>query len=113
MTKIVVGVALRDRLGESGARELSELVTRHSEAVRGEVVDICNTRLNGSTIEFSDRLSEAKIELLEKMAEVKVELTDRLADMRVEWLRWSFVFWIGQAATMFAALAMFAQWIRP
>lgn len=109
MAKIVVGLALRDRLGDSGSRELNEFVSRHSDAVRAEAMEICNARVNGLTAE----ILEVKTELLEKIGDLKVDLTERLAAMRVELLRWSFVFWIGQVAAMFGAMAMFAQWIRP
>lgn len=77
------------------------------------MVNICTGRVNGATTEMTDRLAEAKTELLEKIGDLKVELTGRLADMRVELLRWSFLFWIGQVAAMFAAMAMLAEWIRP
>jgi hypothetical protein len=113
MAKVVIGVALRDRLGENGARELSEFVERHSEAVRADVVTICSGSMNGATAEMSTRLSEAKTELAVTIADVKVALIDRLAELRVELLRWSFVFWVGQVAAMFAAMAMFAEWLRP
>jgi hypothetical protein len=113
MSKIVVGLALRDRLGENGTRELDEFVASHSKAVRAEVMDICNARVGAATLAFGDRVSESKNELLERIADLKVGLTDRLGDMRAELLRWSFVFWLGQVAAMFAAMAMFAEWIRP
>ena len=47
------------------------------------------------------------------LADLKVELSDKLAIMRVEILRWSFLFWIGQVAALFAAMTMLAEWIRP
>lgn len=124
MRKIVAGVALRDRLGEHGTRELSEFVEQHSESVRADVVNIFTERLDDTKIvlatqladvkvELADRIADVKVELSEKIGGAKVELTNRLAEMRVELLRWSFVFWIGQVAALFAAMAMLAEWIRP
>ena len=121
MGKIAVGVALRDRLGDDGARALSDFVEQHSDVWRVEVVNTCTEHLDGRFHEYARR-SEV-IEGLERvtnmlatkteLADVKVELADKLADMRVEILRWSFLFWIGQVAALFGAMAMLAQWIRP
>jgi hypothetical protein len=113
MVKMVVGVALRERLGEHGTRELGEFVERHSESVRSDVVNICTERLDETRIVLAAQIADVKAELSDKIADVKVELSGRLADLRVELLRWSFLFWVGQVAALFAAMAMFAEWIRP
>lgn len=113
MRKFVAGVALRDRLGEHGTRELSEFVEQHSESARADVVNTFTERLDDTKMELADRIADAKVELSEKIGGAKVELTNRLAEMRVELLRWSFLFWIGQVAALFAAMAMLAEWIRP
>lgn len=115
MGKIVVGIVLRDRLGEDGARALSEFVEQHSEAWRAEVVDTCSDRLNGRLHDYAKRseVGEGFERMVNMLADVKVELSDKLAGMRVEILRWSFLFWIGQVAALFAAMTMLAEWIRP
>jgi len=113
MFKIVAGVALRERLGEHGTRELGEFVDRHSESVRADVVNICTERLDETRIALGAQIADVRFELSEKIGDVKVELSGRLADLRVELLRWSFLFWVGQVAALFAAMAMFAEWIRP
>ena len=113
MRKIVAGVALRDRLGEHGTRQLSEFVEQHCESVRGDVVNIFTERLDDTKIVLAAQLADVKVELAEKIGNAKVELTSRLAEMRVELLRWSFLFWIGQVAALFGAMAMLAEWIRP
>ena len=113
MRKIVAGIALRDRLGESGTRELSEFVEQHSESVRADVITIVTERLDDTKIVLAAQIGDLKADLAEKIADVKVELSDRLSDLRVELLRWSFLFWIGQVAALFTAMAMLAEWIRP
>ena len=109
MGKIAVGIALRDRLGEDGARALSEFVEQHSEARRTEVVNTCMETFEGRLHHYATNVLVTKAEL----ADVKIELTSRLSDLRVELLRWSFLFWIGQVAALFTAMAMLADWIRP
>lgn len=128
MAKIVVGFALHERLGPGGARELNELIEQHSERVRADMVTACEMSVNTAKMELADRIGATKVELAERfvvtladtrtqlikeIAGVRVDLSETLAVMRGELLRWSFAFWIGQVAAMFAALAMFAQWIRP
>lgn len=114
--KIVVGVALRDRLGESGTRELTEFAKRHSDEVRSDVMEMCDTQVAALSTEIADRFAavDAKLsELSGTIGDLKIDLIGRLAEMRVELLRWTFLFWIGQFAAvmtaMFAAFALFAE----
>lgn len=113
MRKIAAGLALRDRLGEQGTRELSECVEQHCESMRADVVNIVTERLDDTKSALVAQIADVKVELSEKIGGAKVELTSRLAEMRVELLRWSFLFWIGQVAALFAAMATLAEWIRP
>lgn len=115
MGKIAVGIALRDRLGEDGARALSEFVEQHSEGWRTEVVNTCTEKLDGRLQDYARRseVSQGFERMANTLADLKVELSDKLASMRVEILRWSFLFWIGQVAALFAAMTMLAEWIRP
>jgi hypothetical protein len=117
MAKPVVGLALRDRLGDSGARELNEFVGRHCEDVRSDMVAMCNTRVTNVSTEITERFADVRTEMTERIGDLKTDLSERLARLRVELLRWTFMFWIGQFTAMLAALvaamAVFAQWIRP
>lgn len=135
MAKIAVGLVLRERLGESGARELTDFVERHSDEVKSEVMDMCNTRVTGLSVEIAEvntelsekvadvktelsaRIAEVKTDVAERIAELRADMTEKLGEIRVDLLRWSFVFWIGQFTAMLAALvaamAVFVQWIRP
>ena len=111
--KIVVGLALRERLGENGTRELTEFAKRHSDEVRSDVMDVCDTQVAGLSSEIADRFAgvDTKLsELSKTIDDLKIDLIGRLADMRVELLRWTFVFWVGQFAAMFAVLAAFEAW---
>ena len=119
MGKIVVGVALRDRLGEAGARELSDYIEQQGDVWRADAVNTCTDRFNTRLQNYAgksevldgfnkviDRLADTKIELADRMSATKIELGDRLSEMRVELLRWSFAFWIGQVAVMAGAMAL-------
>jgi hypothetical protein len=108
MKNIAVGLALRDRLGESATRQLTEFVDRHSSEARSDVMEMCNTQVAGLSTEIAT--------LSDRISDLKIDLNGRLAELRVELLRWTFLFWVGQFAAvmtaMFAALALFAQWFR-
>ena len=92
MTKVPVGLALRDCLGENGVRDLNDYVEEHRNAWRVEVVNAVAERLDYQLKECAKREDIARVE--KQMSETKVEM-----------LRWSFLFWIGQVATIAALLA--------
>ena len=92
MTKVPVGLALRDCLGENGVRDLNDYVEEHRSAWRVEVVNAVAERLDYRLKECAKREDIARVE--KQMSETKVEM-----------LRWSFLFWIGQVATIFALLS--------
>ena len=114
--KNILGAALRERLGESGTRDLAEFMARHSNEVRSDVMEMCDTQVAALSTDIADRFAgvDRKLsELSETIGDLKIDLIARLAEMRVELLRWTFLFWIGQFAAvmtaMFAAFALFAD----
>ena len=90
--KVPVGVALRDCLGEDGVRDLNDYMEEHRHAWRVEVVNAIAERLDYRLKECAKREDIARVE--KQMSETKVEI-----------LRWSFLFWIGQVATIAALLS--------
>jgi len=106
MGKIIVGVALRDRLGEDGARALSEYVEQHAELWRADVVSSCTERIDTRLQHYAGKndVLDGFNKVVDKLADTKIELSDRLSNMRVEMLRWSFVFWLGQILAIAAIL---------
>jgi hypothetical protein len=76
------------------------------EAVKREwtedVVTLVSERFERRLAEEIGRCrSELLQELHESIAAVRAEIgtvRDEMANMRVEWLRWSFLFWLGQVA---------------
>lgn len=100
MRRVVVGVALRDRLGEDGARGLDEYVESAGEVWRTNVINACTDR-------FDARLQECAKP--NEMNEGFARIVNQLADTRVEILRWSFAFWLGQVAVIVAFMAFIAR----
>jgi len=91
-----VGLALRDRLGENGVRDLETYIEQHEENRRTDVVNQITERLDFRMNECAKR---------NEMLEGFSRIVDRMADMKVELLRWSFAFWIGEVAVIMAMLS--------
>lgn len=91
MRKVSVGLALRERLGESGVRDLNEYVSEHGEAWRVEMVNAIAERVDLRMNECAKR---------NEMSDGFSRVVTQMADMKVELLRWSFAFWVGQVAVI-------------
>jgi hypothetical protein len=96
MTRVPFGLALRERLGENGARDLEDYMEKHREAGRVDVVNAVSERLDYRISECARR---------EDMVNGFARVEKQMAEMKVEMLRWSFVFWIGQVATIAVLLS--------
>lgn len=88
--------ALRGRLGDDGVAALAEVFEERDHAL-----------LNLSTDRFERRLSEECAKLRAEIGELRTELREQCAALRVEiagvradFIKWSFLFWAGQAATI-------------
>jgi hypothetical protein len=73
-------------------------------------------QLAGVRVEFRDQLAGFKAEYQGELADLRSEMRreqmqtrsafrEEMAGLRVEVLRWSFLFWLGQTATIFGVLA--------
>ena len=91
MTRVPVGLALRDRLGENGVRDLETYIEQHEENRRTDVVNRITERLDFRMSECAKR---------NEMTDGFSRVVSQMADMKVELLRWSFAFWIGQLAVI-------------
>ena len=91
MTRVPVGLALRDRLGENGVRDLETYIEQHEENRRTDVVNRITERLDFRMNECAKR---------NEMTDGFSRVVSQMADMKVELLRWSFAFWIGQLAVI-------------
>jgi len=91
-----VGLALRDRLGEHGVRDLENYIEQHEQNRRTGVVNQITERLDFRMNECAKR---------NEMIDGFSRIVDRMADMKSELVRWSFVFSIGQVAVIMALLS--------
>ena len=91
MTRVPMGLALRDRLGENGVRDLETYIEEHEENRRTVVVNQITERLDFRMNECAKR---------NEMTDGFSRVVSQMADMKVELLRWSFAFWIGQLAVI-------------
>ena len=96
MKKVPVGLALRDRLGDNGVRDLNDYLDDHREAWRDDVVNAITERMDYRFKECAKR---------EEMIQAFSRVAQQLAETKVELLRWSFAFWIGEVATIAALLS--------
>ena len=96
MPRVPVGLALRDRLGENGVRDLETYIEQHEENRRTDVVNQITERLDFRMNECAKR---------NEVTDGFSRIVDRMADMKVELLRWSFAFWIGEVAVIMALLS--------
>ena len=103
MKKVPVGLALRDRLGETGVRDLDDYTREHGETWRVNVVDAMSERLDSRFSTLDYRFSECAKR--EDMIVAFSRVEKQIDANKVEILRWSFVFWIGQVATIAVLLS--------
>lgn len=95
MRRVPVSPALRERLGDDGARELNDFVEQHADMWRSDVVNTCTDRFDGRLHDYARR---------SEVSEGFERIVNKLADLRVEMLRWSFAFWLGQILAIAAIL---------
>lgn len=96
MAKVLVGMALRDRLGESGARDFVDYVEQQEQNWRADVVNQLTERLDLRMSECARR---------NEMTDGFSRIAAQMADTKVEILRWSFAFWVGQVAVIAVLLS--------
>jgi hypothetical protein len=96
MTRVPVGLALRDRLGESGVRDLEIYIEQHEENRRTDVVNQITERLDFRMDQCAKR---------NEMTDGFARVVNQMADVKVELLRWSFAFWVGQVVVVAVLLS--------
>ena len=97
MARVPVGLALRDRLGDNGVRDLETYIEQHEENRRTDVVNQITERLDFRMNECAKR---------NEMTDGFSRVVCKIADAKVELLRWSFAFWIGQVAAIAVLLSI-------
>lgn len=82
-------VALRERLGDSGSAALADVFKERDEIL-----------MNVVTERFERRLTEECAKLRSEMVQLRADLRVDITNARADFIKWSFLFWVGQAATV-------------
>jgi hypothetical protein len=112
-----VPAALLERLGEDAGAALTAMISAHDKAQVEYVVKQCSERFERRLVEETSTLrvemiqlgSDIRGELARFRTEFRGELTslrEEMASGRFELIKWVFMFWIGQVATIFGLLAV-------
>ena len=62
---------------------------------------------------MEQRFAQSDIKLEQRMAELRAGFRSALADQRAELIKWMFVFWAGNVATMAGLMLAFVHLMRP
>lgn len=98
MERSRVPLALRDRLGEPAIAGLLEFTETGHSTWRDEVLSMAADRFDRR---LTEEISTLRVEVANAIGTVRQEI----AVGRVEFIRWSFLFWIGQVAVIAGLLA--------
>ena len=98
METAFVPPALRARLGDEATLGLLELLETTNRAWRDDLLEIATERFERR---LSEELGALRIEMVNGFAAIRQEM----AAMRFDLIKWSFLFWIGQVATLGGLIA--------
>ena len=93
-----VGLALRNRLGEEGMRDLDEYMDQRLDAGRAEMVNAVTDRLDTRFSALDYRFKECAKR--DDMVEGFARITNQMLEQKAEILRWNFVFWLGELSAI-------------
>ncbi|HXG54175.1 MAG TPA: hypothetical protein VNJ03_02235 [Vicinamibacterales bacterium] len=100
-----VSVALQGRLGAEATGGLLQLLDHSHREARDDVIVACTER-------FERRLVEEMSSLRVQIAQVEATLRGEMAAGRVEFIKWSFIFWIGQVLAMIGMVSILLRPLR-
>ena len=102
--RVMVPVALRDRLGDDAAHAFNDYIESSGENWRRDVTTACTERMDVRIENLASR---------EDLAEGFARIAQEMGNIRVELLRWSFAFWISQVAATTALMALLIRLLQP
>jgi hypothetical protein len=97
MTVISIPRIIQERLTPEGAEALVGILDKIEERTQKVTLEIAEERFERRVSQVESRL-EAKIETL------RAELTGKIAQTEARLIRWMFLFWIGQFASIVGVL---------
>lgn len=113
----VVVRALRETLGDEAMGGLQTFVDDAGREWKEEVLLIAADRFNHR---LGEEIGALRLDMAKEFAAVRIETAKEFAAMRVElaakqvnFLKWSFLFWVGQLAAMTGIMALLLRTIIP
>ena len=96
---------LESRLGPAAAAGLVQLLDHSQGRVKEEVMTVCLER-------FDRRIAEEVSGLRVQIAQSESTLRGDIAAGRVEFIKWSFIFWVGQVLAVTGILTVLLRVVR-
>jgi hypothetical protein len=93
--------SLAERLGSDGTQGLVTLLA----STRTEWSDEVLTAADRFERRLGTEISALRLDMSRDLSALRVDVARDTAALRVELLKWSFLFWVGQVATMAGLLA--------
>lgn len=104
MTVITIPKILREKLSDEGAEALVELLdktgTRSEESMLDRAEDKFENRVAQLEVKLEKRFAELETKFEKRFAQLEVKIAESRADI----IRWMFIFWIGQFASIVGVL---------
>jgi hypothetical protein len=92
--------ALRQRLGDDGVAALASVFEERDQAVLNLATERFERRLAEECAKLRAEIGRLRTELREQCALLRAEFRIELAGQRADFIKWSFLFWAGQAVTI-------------
>jgi hypothetical protein len=104
--------ALVERLGNDGAHGLATWVASERTEWKDDVLNTAlerfdrrlTTEMSALRIDVARDLSALRVDVARDMSALRSDVARDLSGVRSELLKWSFLFWVGQVATIAALL---------
>lgn len=121
MSFVLPPESLRKQLGDEAARDVVESMHAIAATMHEHAVELMGERLERRLVEAKGDLrgemaalkselkgdmAALKSEFKSDLAALKSELTQQIAEARADLIKWMFVFWLGQAATVLGIVQM-------
>ena len=128
METTIVPLALQDRLGPDGTLGLLEFMQAINVAWRNDMVEVVTDRFErrlsvevaslreemaAGCLATANEFASVRQEMANGLAAVRQEMANgfiavrkEMADGRVDFIKWSFLFWVGQVAVLSGVMAL-------
>ena len=97
---IAIPKALREKIGEEGAKGLVELLNSQSQHSGDSITTFVEEKFERR---LSEELSKTRIEIFDEMGKLRAEFHKG----QTSTIRWMFLFWVGQVGAMLGILFAF------